>query len=91
MPKIENYLQAEGREVRRLTLTPPSTTAARNLSIREVRGDIVLYLDDDVLFQPDLIQYHLENYSDPAVGAVSGKVMYRRRRGKQRTLGRPPD
>jgi GT2 family glycosyltransferase len=76
VPRMEHYLQAEGRGVRRLTLAPPSTTAARNLSIREVRGDIVVYLDDDVLFQPDLIRYHLENYADPSVGAVSGKVMY---------------
>jgi GT2 family glycosyltransferase len=76
VPKIEHYLQTEGQDIRRLALAPPSTTAARNLSIREVRGEIVVYLDDDVLFQPDLIQCHLENYSDPAVGAVSGKVMY---------------
>jgi hypothetical protein len=33
----------------------------------------VLFLDDDVLFRPDLIGFHLENYRS-AVGAVSGKV-----------------
>ncbi|MBI5586570.1 MAG: glycosyltransferase family 2 protein [Deltaproteobacteria bacterium] len=76
VPKTVTYLQEEGRDIRRLTLAPPSTTAARNLSIREVRGEVVLYLDDDVLFQPDLIHRHLENYFDPMIGAVSGKVMY---------------
>lgn len=76
VPQVGAYLEKEGQDIRRLTLAPPSTTAARNLSIREVRGDIVLYLDDDVLFQPDLIRYHLDNYSDPRIGAVSGKVMY---------------
>ncbi len=76
VPKVQTYLQGARQDIRRLTLAPPSTTAARNLSIREVRGDMVLYLDDDVLFQPDLIQRHLDNYADPAVGAVSGKVLY---------------
>ena len=76
VPRILAYLEKEGQGIRRLTLAPPSTTAARNLSIREVHGEIVLYLDDDVLFQPDLIYHHLENYSDPKTGAVSGRVMY---------------
>ena len=55
-PKFQAFLEEAGKDIRRLSLSPPSTTAARNLSIREVRGEIVLYLDDDVLFQPDLIR-----------------------------------
>ncbi|MCU0579427.1 MAG: glycosyltransferase [Desulfobacterota bacterium] len=76
VPKFLAYLRNERQDTRRLTLAPPSTTAARNLSIREVRGEVVLYLDDDVLFHPELIERHLQNFSDPTVGAVSGKVMY---------------
>ena len=61
LPKFWAYLRGEGRDIRHLTLSPPSTTAARNLAIRETQGTIVLFLDDDVLFRPDLIRHHLEN------------------------------
>jgi GT2 family glycosyltransferase len=70
------YLQDNQDRIRRLTLPHPSTTAARNLALQEVQGEIVLFLDDDVLFQPSLIGFHLENYQDPSIGAVSGKVLY---------------
>jgi glycosyltransferase involved in cell wall biosynthesis len=76
LPGVRDYLRGGGRAIRHLTLSPPSTTAARNLAIRETQGEIVLFLDDDVLFQPDLIRHHLENYDDPSIGAVNGRVMY---------------
>jgi len=76
LPRFWAYLRGEGRDIRHLTLSPPSTTAARNLAIRESLGEIVLFLDDDVLFQTDLIRYHLENYEDPSIGAVNGRIMY---------------
>ena len=76
LPRLRAYLQGEGQNIRHLNLSPPSTTAARNLAIRETQGAIVLFLDDDVLFQPDLIRHHLENYEDPSIGAVNGRIMY---------------
>ena len=76
LPRFWAYLRGEGRDIRHLTLSPPSTTAARNLAIRETQGTIVLFLDDDVLFRPDLIRHHLENYEDPSIGAVNGRIMY---------------
>jgi GT2 family glycosyltransferase len=75
-PETWNYLKEQENLVRILTLPFPSTTAARNLSRKEVQGDIILFLDDDVLFHPTLINDHLQNYSDPKLGAVSGKVLY---------------
>jgi Predicted glycosyltransferases len=71
-----NYLRENQGRIRLLTIPSPSTTAARNLARKEVQGDLVLFLDDDVLFYPTLIQNHLENYQDPALGAVTGKVLY---------------
>lgn len=70
------YLKENQDRVRLLPLSPPSTTAARNLARKAVQGDIVLFLDDDVLFQPTLIAYHLENYGDERLGAVNGQVLY---------------
>jgi GT2 family glycosyltransferase len=75
-PETWTYLREQQDRIRILTLPFPSTTAARNLSRKEVQGDMVLFLDDDVLFHPTLISDHLQNYSDPKIGAISGKVLY---------------
>jgi len=71
-----NYLRGNQDRIRLLALPSPSTTAARNLARKEVKGDLILFLDDDVLFYPTLIQNHLENYQEQNPGAVSGKVLY---------------
>jgi GT2 family glycosyltransferase len=70
------YLKENDSRIRLIPLTFPSTTAARNLARKEARGDLILFLDDDVLFRPNLIQSHLENYEDMNIGAISGKVLY---------------
>lgn len=75
-PETWDYLNQNQDRIRRLTLPFPSTTAARNLARKEVQGEMILFLDDDVLFQPTMIQYHLENYTDSSLGAVSGRVFY---------------
>jgi GT2 family glycosyltransferase len=75
-PDTWNYLRENQDRVRLITLSSPSTTAARNRARKEAKGDLILFLDDDVLFYPDLIQQHLQNYKDSTLGAVNGKVLY---------------
>ena len=75
-PETWSYLKENQDRIRILSLPSPSTTAARNLARKDAQGDIVLFLDDDVLFHPTLIETHLENYQDDLLGAVSGKVLY---------------
>jgi glycosyltransferase involved in cell wall biosynthesis len=48
-------------------------TAARNTSMRIARGNIWLFLDDDVLLEPDFIEKILEAY-DANVTGVSGII-----------------
>lgn len=43
--------------------------------MRAARGDIVLFLDDDVVIADDLLQRHAANYQDPSVGGVGGLVL----------------
>lgn len=50
----------------------PGAQAARNKAARETEADILLFLDDDVDPEPDLIHAHLENYQDSLVDAVAG-------------------
>lgn len=50
-------------------------TAARNRALQLVRTDVVLFLDDDVILEPDFIERILEAYSQfPQAIGVSGIV-----------------
>ncbi len=60
---------------------------ARNLGIREARGEILLLLDDDVRLGPDLVERHLSNYlADPSLDGVVGQVLLP---GQESTLDLP--
>lgn len=61
--------------IRHLRFPTPSIILAMNALLRESRSEIVLYLDDDVLPAPGLIDAHLEAYGDPAVWTVAGQVI----------------
>lgn len=48
----------------------------RNLAVREARGEIVAFLDDDAVAEPTWISGHLEAYrADPEVAGVMGRVL----------------
>lgn len=47
---------------------------ARNVGFNLSTGDVVLFLDDDIIPDPRLCEAHLGNYADPTVGGVGGRV-----------------
>ena len=47
---------------------------ARNVGVGLATGDVVLFLDDDSIPDPDLVRYHAEAYADREVGGVGGRV-----------------
>ena len=61
-----------GLRVHYLRHRPADAQAARNRAASAASGDILLFLDDDVLLEKDLIAAHLSNYDDPRIGAVAG-------------------
>lgn len=60
-------------------------THARNVAMERARGDIWLFLDDDVILEPDFVKELLAGYS-PGVAGVSGVITNYSRPGRMRRL-----
>lgn len=48
--------------------------AARNSGIRMARGAIVLFIDDDIICEPDLFRLHVEAHAETAPAVVHGHI-----------------
>ena len=74
-PEKNKYLKDHQNEILYFHLDKPSTPAAKNFGVQKSRGEIILFVDDDVLASKRLISAHIENYTDPWIGGVSGRVV----------------
>lgn len=71
-----------GERLRLFHLDEPNASLARNVGLIEATGEIVLFLDDDVLLpEPEFLARHARHYADPALCAVFGQV-----RGRDRAV-----
>ncbi len=67
--------EAEGR-IRWIRHQPPGTVGAMNRGVLEARRDIVLFLDDDIVPDDNLIRGHVKAYEKhPEAWAVVGQVI----------------
>ncbi|NUP50737.1 MAG: glycosyltransferase [Catenulispora sp.] len=55
--------------------------AALNTGIAAARGDLLVMMDGDTVFEPETIAWLVQPFADPAVGAVSGNAKVGNRRG----------
>lgn len=81
-PQMQKRLDAleERGVVRRIQLAQPSITHAMNAGLREARGDVVLFLDDDIVPDANLVAAHRAAHEQlPEAWAVVGKVVQRGR------------
>jgi GT2 family glycosyltransferase len=53
----------------------PSIPKAMNAGLLAAASPVVLFLDDDVVPGPGLIESHWRNYSEPAIWSVAGQVL----------------
>ena len=67
----ENYKQ-EMETLNVYFLEQPSAPAARNLGAEKANSEILLIIDDDILFEDDFIQAHLEVMESEHVDIVNG-------------------
>jgi GT2 family glycosyltransferase len=78
-PETEQYLQAmaSAGKIRWFRVAWASLPGARNYGVRRAIGEVVLFLDDDVLLPPGYLAAHARNYARSTVGAVAGRVFDR--------------
>jgi glycosyltransferase involved in cell wall biosynthesis len=57
-----------------VTQTEPAVVKARNTAVQLAKGDIIIFIDDDVeISDPQFINHHVANYSDPSIHVVIGR------------------
>ena len=71
----EDLLEKLGKNVKIIRLSKPSTTHAMNVGARMTKGELLLFLDDDVTAQKGLVKNHVNNFSDSNVLATCGRVI----------------
>lgn len=79
-PETQHYLDhlAAAGKIRFFAVNWASLPGARNYGVRRAKGEIVLFLDDDVQLPPGFLKAHAQNYVDhPEIGAVAGRVFDR--------------
>ena len=60
--------------VRWLSVKRANRSLAKNVGLREAKGDILLFCDDDIVPEHTMIETHVRAHADPSVGGVSCRV-----------------
>jgi GT2 family glycosyltransferase len=76
----EKYLQelAESQKISWYRVNWASLPGARNYAVRRAKGDLLIFVDDDVNLPENYLKAHSKNYQEhPEIGAVAGRVFDR--------------
>lgn len=78
-PETQAYLDelAASGKIHLFRVSWASLPGARNYAVRRATGEIVLFIDDDIVLQSGYLAAHARNYERPEVGAVAGRVFDR--------------
>jgi glycosyltransferase involved in cell wall biosynthesis len=60
----------------------PGLTRARNLGARAARGELVAYIDDDAIAEPQWLDALVAEFEDPRTAAVAGRTRYMKAAGE---------
>jgi GT2 family glycosyltransferase len=76
-PATEARLQAlaDQGSIRWLRLPEPSVTAAMNVGLASAREEVVLFVDDDVRPESELLHAHVQAHATHPDGLVAGRVI----------------
>ncbi len=51
-------------------------TSALNLAVPQAQGEIIVFSDANSIYAPDALRHLVQNFRDPDVGYVTGKMIY---------------
>jgi len=74
----QNVLEQKSRiypNLKSLSQSKPGAASTRNVGIRKAKGEIVLFIDDDILAEPDLIEQHLKYQSTHKRASIIAAVI----------------
>jgi len=76
-PAVEKALQAlhSAGRISHVRLAEASIPAAMNEGLARARTDLVLYVDDDVAAEPNLVEAHISAHRATGAGLVAGRVI----------------
>ena len=61
--------------VRLLNEPKPGVSAARNYALPHARGDILVFVDDDIMVDSNWLVELIKGFADPSVACVTGRVI----------------
>lgn len=70
-----NEVEGRGQLIKYCRQDQPSLVAARNRGVRESTGDIICFVDDDIILHEDYFERIAYYFHDPCIGGVSGNVI----------------
>ena len=71
---LEDF-KSEINNYKYIHITEKGLPNARNVGIENSEGEIIIFIDDDVIPKKGFVKNHLENYKDSDIIAVGGKVI----------------
>ena len=69
---LNEFLRRTGDLLSYHRLSAPNLPAARNVGVMKSTGDIVIFIDDDVVVGPHFVEHHMRAYANQSVSGVTG-------------------
>jgi glycosyltransferase involved in cell wall biosynthesis len=75
-PQNPDFAEAVSRfPVKLVNEHQPGVSAARNYAVPRSRGDILVFVDDDILVDSNWLEELIKGFDDPRVACVTGRVI----------------
>jgi GT2 family glycosyltransferase len=74
-PDVQRFMEGGDSRIRYMRRRRPGLPDARNAGVAAARGDVILFVDDDVIPERGLISAHAAAYVRDGVGGVAGRVL----------------
>lgn len=73
--QISDLIKSKNPQIKVINSKIANLPHARNLGLNKSRGEVILFLDDDVEITDKLIKAHLDSYQNKSVVGVAGRVI----------------